>query len=195
MPVYSPGPTIQLRLLHWKYCSTKWSRRKEFNFRLLVRSEVPYTLDDACKMVGVRNPDIRTSGSQNQCSSFELHPAECQRRRNRTCLVQFPKLVPHADRLGAESWCRLPVLTRILRFFRPAQCTALAQSANLVETEGVEPSTSECKTDVFPLAPRPRIVLLQSRYPATRRPPPEGSEWASNPRLRDLGWLEGLEPS
>ncbi len=27
----------------------------------------------------------------------------------------------------------------------------------LVETEGVEPPTSECKTDVLPLAPRPRI--------------------------------------
>ena len=43
--------------------------------------------------------------------------------------------------------------------FQTSVITRPTQAATaLVETEGVEPPTSECKTDVLPLAPRPRMV-------------------------------------
>ena len=41
--------------------------------------------------------------------------------------------------------------------FQTSAITGLAQSAKLVETEGVEPSTAGCRPAVFPLALRPHI--------------------------------------
>ena len=77
--------------------------------------------------------------------------------------IELPPLVPKTrmpaitllpEIVGAASQDR----TAFSGFSDQRNHQTYASSKYLVETEGVEPPTSECKTDVLPLAPRPRIV-------------------------------------
>ena len=111
----------------------KWCRRKELNLRLRVRSSVPWS-------VGRRLQIMVGEGR------IELPPLVPRTRM--PAITLLPEIV------GAASQDR----TAFSGFSDQRNHQTYASSKYLVETEGVEPPTSECKTDVLPLAPRPRIV-------------------------------------